>query len=198
MKKKPISVSGYGRLSPVRRRELAKRLHATQIEFSLDGERIAGVSGGTAITVGGRAAHRVVTALVNRLDNSRPGSTDTLPSAEVIDQLVVIEKLMLKRDVAIEDLVAAQRKLADLEIPDLPLGVEIVWFSLKFGGPDSKTYAYAARRAGGRWYTTGSTCPPAGYTWAGLVRVMREAEWSSDVGYLHPEYRDARILKVNA
>jgi hypothetical protein len=41
---------------------------------------------------------------------------------------------------------------------------------IKFSRGD---YDYAAIRASnGSWYTTGSTCPRNGYTWAELIRVI--------------------------
>lgn len=35
-----------------------------------------------------------------------------------------------------------------------------------------KVYFYAAVRVEGRWFTTGSTCPPLGYSWEGLWRFI--------------------------
>lgn len=36
-------------------------------------------------------------------------------------------------------------------------------------------YDYAAIRAGnGRWYTTGATCPPSGYSWQGLLDFITD------------------------
>lgn len=48
----------------------------------------------------------------------------------------------------------------------------IVQMSLRMRLPNvgaTKLYHYAVIRAGGRWFTTGSTCPPTGYTWRGLL-----------------------------
>jgi hypothetical protein len=42
-----------------------------------------------------------------------------------------------------------------------------------YGGARGKTYDYAVIRAGnGRWYTTGSSCPTFGYSWAGLLQFL--------------------------
>ena len=39
-----------------------------------------------------------------------------------------------------------------------------------YGNPSPVRYDYAIIRAGnGRWYTTGSSCPPFGYSWKGLL-----------------------------
>jgi hypothetical protein len=52
-----------------------------------------------------------------------------------------------------------------------------VRFSRRFVGGKPISYDFAAVRAGnGRWYTTGPTCPLAGYTWKGLVAFAREAD----------------------
>lgn len=52
-----------------------------------------------------------------------------------------------------------------------PIG-SVIKFDLRFPeGPTDTTYTYVAFHSpahGGRWYTTGATCPPFGWTWAQL------------------------------
>ena len=51
----------------------------------------------------------------------------------------------------------------------------VVSFSLVHN-PGGSSYGYAALRVGQSWYTTGNTCPPCGYSWAGL-RALGEAAY---------------------
>jgi hypothetical protein len=58
--------------------------------------------------------------------------------------------------------------------------MEFSWTSPTNG----KVYDYAALKAAGRWYTTGSTCPPYGYSWENLIAFIREGERTETALYL--------------
>lgn len=49
----------------------------------------------------------------------------------------------------------------------------VIRFSGRYStGP--RVYHYAAIRAGGRWYTTGSSCPRQGHSWKSLLRLIND------------------------
>jgi hypothetical protein len=51
----------------------------------------------------------------------------------------------------------------------------VVRFTLRLPtgyGSGTKDYEYAARKVGGYWFTTGSTCPPRGYSHQGFVNFL--------------------------
>lgn len=56
----------------------------------------------------------------------------------------------------------------------------------------ARVYRYAAIRVGDRWFTTGSTCPPNGWSWAALVGQIRNARSHSNIEILSP--RDELII----
>lgn len=60
-----------------------------------------------------------------------------------------------------------------------------------------KTYMYAAVNASGRWFTTGSTCPRHGYSWAELVDEIRGDAVNGIITVLHLNGR-VQLLSVNA
>lgn len=50
----------------------------------------------------------------------------------------------------------------------------IIRFSLVHDANPKKSYRYAAiKTVRGKWFTTGSSCPQQGYTWAELLKVLR-------------------------
>lgn len=66
----------------------------------------------------------------------------------------------------------ANRLAARAEVANSPDGT-VIKFSLQlenFHG--TVTYDYAALKVGGRWFTTGRTCPPAGYSPEALVDIL--------------------------
>lgn len=52
---------------------------------------------------------------------------------------------------------------------------QVITFKLRHdrGG---KEYSYAALNTGGRWFTTGSTCPKNGYRWSELLELINGAD----------------------
>lgn len=88
---------------------------------------------------------------------------------------------------AIRDL-QAQRRAA--RYPAEPEVADLITFSRELsnryeGGDATTVYHYAARKIGGRWYTTGSTCPARGYTWANLVEQIRNSVSWSEIELFH-------------
>lgn len=68
----------------------------------------------------------------------------------------------------------AERDLAQARQPDDPFSDGDV---LRFGYQHQMAgtyYDYAAIRAKGRWFTTGSTCPSRGYSYANLLKWLGE------------------------
>lgn len=62
-----------------------------------------------------------------------------------------------------------RRRIALLEaLPDEPGADGTIITFQRYLGQRRQRYEYAALRTGGRWYTTGSTCPTSGFDWPGL------------------------------
>lgn len=95
-------------------------------------------------------------------------------------QLEALEITVARRQHRLEQSRAAyadaQRALEIAEAAQLPTrDGSVIVFSLVFAPAGSRTYDYAARLVAGRWYTTGSSCPPRGYTPRELVELIRGA-----------------------
>lgn len=68
----------------------------------------------------------------------------------------------------------ARQELESLRFPAEPTAGLITFELIQ---PNGSLYEYAARKAANnRWYTTGATCPPNGFSWRGLVLFMRKAD----------------------
>lgn len=76
----------------------------------------------------------------------------------------------------------AQGTLKKLQLPPEPRH-DFITFTLQFERY-GKSYRYAAVRADNRWFTTGSTCPKKGYSWAELVALREEAFYATSVAEL--------------
>lgn len=74
-------------------------------------------------------------------------------------------------------------------IPKEPLPGSVIRFTIlpRLGG---NSYHYAAVLAGGRWYTTGSSCPRDGYTWEQLVDFIRSGYATIGPVILMNDYRE--------
>ena len=81
-----------------------------------------------------------------------------------------------KAQIALE----SARKQLDKAItayPKEPVDGAVIRFSLRLDQFGNKVYHYAAIRIIGRWYTTGNSCPKAGWSWYELIDFIREAEY---------------------
>lgn len=101
--------------------------------------------------------------------------TDTMPTVDQVNQSAAMAQLQRTIEDARSTLAHAEHQLEQLRKPPVPVqpGHDVIAFERRLGGT---TYRYAARYANGRWYTTGSTCPPRGFTWPELVAFIRESE----------------------
>lgn len=81
-----------------------------------------------------------------------------------------------------QELKQAQATLEELKTPPQPLG-DMVRFSIQYEYY-GKRYEYLAIKVGGRWFTTGATCPKLGYTWKQLLDLSKDAYWKSSIAEL--------------
>jgi hypothetical protein len=84
-----------------------------------------------------------------------------------------------------------EKELKGPAYPDEPTQMYI-GFKLMFTR-HTALYSYAAIRVAGKWFTTGATCPPTGYTWKQLVTWMREAYFHGPIQLLGAGYGEISV-----
>lgn len=96
-------------------------------------------------------------------------ATNTNKNAKIREAEQLVDEAAAQLELARQALRRASCNL-DMKQPEC----EVITFKLQHdrGG---RTYSYAALNTGGRWFTTGSTCPKGGYRWGELVEIINEA-----------------------
>lgn len=100
------------------------------------------------------------------------------PADPIADAERQLEQSMTAMERARDAVTQAQLRLQEARRPaptEPDQDGAVIRFDLTFVG-NTKVYNFAALRVGGRWFTTGASCPPAGFTWQALVNWLRSAE----------------------
>lgn len=80
-------------------------------------------------------------------------------------EITAAHEAVKRAQAALYDVEEARRKALTNPAIEQPRPGSVIKFRLRM---DSRAYDYAALRVGDHWFTTGSTCPRNGYTWAKL------------------------------
>ena len=105
-------------------------------------------------------------------------------SIQIIEAQTALTKKRQRLAKVQREVANAERKLEAARASLLPTKEgTIVEFALSFVG-SFKSYRYAAVLVGGRWFTTGSTCPTRGYSPRELVELVRSAHVHTDIRVL--------------